>query len=93
MRFKWDDGKAEKNLRKHGVCFSDAVGVFQDPHAVEFADEEHSSDTESRYAVIGLASPGLLYVVFTEPEPGVIRILHARRVDKRMVRVYEGEQA
>ena len=53
---------------------------------------EHSSDTESRYAVIGLAAPGLLYVVFTELEPGVIRILHARRADKRMVRIYEGEQ-
>ena len=92
MRFEWDGSKAEKNLRKHGVRFADAVGVFLDPHAVEFVDEEHSSDTESRYAVIGLAAPGLLYVVFTELEPGVIRILHARRADKRMVRIYEGEQ-
>ena len=92
MRFKWDDSKAEKNLRKHGVRFADVLGVFLDPHAVEFVDEEHSSDTESRYAVIGLAAPGLLYVVFTESEPGVIRILHARRADKRMVRIYEGEQ-
>ena len=72
--------------------FMRIMGVFLDPHALEFVDEEHSSDTESRYAVIGLAAPGLLYVVFTELEPGVIRILHARRADKRMVRIYEGEQ-
>lgn len=71
--------------------FSDVLRVFEDPRAAEFVDEEHSSAAETRYAVIGLAGPGLLYVVFTEPQPGVMRILHARRADKRMVRIYEGK--
>jgi len=72
VRFEWDDSKAERNLRKHGIRFSEAVGVFLDPQAVEFVDEEHSSDTER--------------------QSGVIRILHARRADRRMVSIYEGKQ-
>ena len=31
------DSKAEKNLRKHGVRFTDAVGVFLDPRGVGFS--------------------------------------------------------
>lgn len=89
MRFEWHDAKAEKNWRKHGVRFSDAVGVFLDPDAVEFVDEEHSTKDETRFAIIGFGPTGLLYVVFTETQPGLIRIVHARRADKGMVKIYE----
>ena len=92
MTFEWDEAQAEKNLRKHGIRFTVAVDVFNDPHAVEFVDEDHSSEDETRYAIIGLAGPGLLYVVFTEHQPGLIRILHARRADSRMVKIYENEE-
>jgi uncharacterized DUF497 family protein len=60
-----------------------AVDVFNDPPAVEFVDEDHSSEGGTRYAIIGLAEPGLLNVVFTEHQPGLIRTLHARRADSR----------
>lgn len=29
--FEWDAGKAESNLRKHGVEFAEATSVFADP--------------------------------------------------------------
>jgi uncharacterized DUF497 family protein len=81
MRFdvEWDEDKAEKNRRKHAVHFAEVLGVFDDPGAIEFFDEEHSSPSEARYAVIGLAASGLMCVVFTERGEGGIRLIHARQ--------------
>lgn len=92
MRFEWDEEKAEANRKKHGVSFEEALAVFDDPYAVELIDEAHSTEDEIRYAIIGLASPGLLLVVFTEKPGGVIRIIHARRAEKKFVRLYEDEK-
>ena len=61
------------------------------PARVEFFDDEHSSPVEARYAVIGLAAPGLMYVVFTERGEGRIRLIHARKADKVMMRIYESK--
>src|SRR5437764_15427220 len=50
--FEWDAGKAEKNLKKHGVSFDDAALVLADEHGdrfhVEEYDAEHSAG-EDRY--------------------------------------------
>lgn len=92
MRFEWDDSKADTNLRKHGVSFPAAISAFSDSEAIEFVDESHSSARETRYALIGVCALGLVYVVFTEVEPGVMRIIHARRADRRMLKIYESKQ-
>jgi hypothetical protein len=34
MRFQFDPAKAAANLRKHGVSFADAEGIFGDPLAI-----------------------------------------------------------
>ena len=34
VSFEWDPNKAAANLRKHGVRFSEAVGVFYDDAAI-----------------------------------------------------------
>jgi len=36
--FEWDDDKAARNLRSHGVSFEMAALVFRDPFAVEWID-------------------------------------------------------
>jgi hypothetical protein len=38
VSFEWDREKAGVNLRKHGVDFADAVGVFEDEMAVTVDD-------------------------------------------------------
>jgi uncharacterized DUF497 family protein len=90
MRFEWDDEKAAANIRKHGVSFEEAARVFADPRAIEIIDEEQSIG-ERRFAMIGLADAGLLYVVFTE-RAEAIRIIHARKADRKMERFYEKGQ-
>jgi uncharacterized DUF497 family protein len=50
--FEWDDNKARRNLRKHGVSFDDAALVLADEDAdkfhIEEFDRKHSAD-EDRY--------------------------------------------
>ena len=92
MRFEWDEAKAARNQRSHGVSFEEARGVFDDLHAIEVVDEAHSTAEETRYIRVGLASCGLLFVVFTEPQADVVRIIHARQANKKHERIYEGKE-
>lgn len=50
--FEWDEAKARRNLKKHGVSFDDAALVLADEDGstfhVEEYDDEHSTN-EDRY--------------------------------------------
>lgn len=91
MQFEWDEDKAIKNAKRHGVTFEQAQQVFDDPLAVPFEDLRHSAREETRYTMIGMASIGLLFVSFTYRDD-VIRLISARRAEKWMVKVYENEE-
>ena len=52
MVFEWDEGKADKNLIKHGISFDEAKTVFDDPLYVDFYDPDHS-ENEDRYLIVG----------------------------------------
>ena len=79
--FEWDPAKAEANLRKHGVTFDFATGVFSDPHRIEQTDEA-DYDGELRELIIGRAEEFVLYVVYTMRHEKV-RIISARRATRR----------
>jgi uncharacterized DUF497 family protein len=38
MRFEWDEDKARRNVRDHGVSFREASLAFDDPHAIRGDD-------------------------------------------------------
>ena len=84
--FEWETEKAEINVGKHGISFEEASRAFDDPHAVEIFDEEHSID-EARYQLIGFSDRRMLFVVFTLRDERK-RIIHARRATKSMERFY-----
>lgn len=96
MRYTWDEDKADVVNAEHGVEFSGVIDIFEDPYAVEFVDERHSTEDETRYAIIGLtARYGLVYLIFTQGESGVETELHfitARRAEPWMVDEYEENQ-
>lgn len=61
--------------------------------ALEFIDEEHSSDDELRYEIVGMtAEYGVTYLVFTEDDPNNVRFITARKAEKWMVQKYEQER-
>jgi uncharacterized protein len=88
MKFEWDEGKAERNLLKHGVAFREAKTVFEDPLYVDFYDPAHSED-EERYFIIGeSAQRRLLIVSYTERENST-RLISAREVTRTERQTYE----
>lgn len=86
-RFSWDEEKAVKNAQDHDVTFEEAKKVFDDPCDVEFFDPDHSTPEEPRWIRIGLSERRLLFVVFTLREDR-LRIIHARKANKTMERIY-----
>jgi len=93
VTYTWDEDKAIKVRKDHGVDFARIIDIFNDPYAVEFIDESHSTETETRYAIIALtAAYGLTHLVFTERDAGGEIELHfitARHAEPWMVEEYE----
>lgn len=88
MSFQWNKGKAESNIRKHGVSFDEASTVFADPLALSFDDPDHSSD-ECRYLTFGISSLHRLIVVSHTARGSAVRIISARPATPRERRIYE----
>jgi uncharacterized DUF497 family protein len=77
LAFEADPAKAARNLRKHGVSFTEAATVFRDPLASTLPDDPHSG-YEDRFVTVGMSSrQRLLFVVYTETDSR-IRLIGAR---------------
>ncbi len=91
--FEWDEAKAARNRRKHGVSLAMAASIFHDPHLLTTADLEHSA-TEERWFSLGMARNDALLAVaysWTAQEPAIIRIrlISARRASRAEREQYE----
>jgi uncharacterized DUF497 family protein len=88
--FEWDSGKAESNVRKHGVTFDEASTVFGDPLASLMPDPDHSVE-EQRYLLLGMSNRRRLLVVAFAEQPPRTRLISARRASRPERRCYEEE--
>ncbi len=89
MDFEWDDNKAESNLKKHGIRFSEAATVWFDGKALEIVDPDHSESGE-RWIRLGFSrSARILIVVYVEKIEGErIRIISARKATRLEIEQY-----
>jgi hypothetical protein len=90
--FEWDDRKADVNYRKHGIRFAEAALVFDDPLAI--SEQDRIENGEQRWQTIGMVSGCLLILVahtvrFEDEGIEVVRIVSARRVDRKERKHYE----
>ena len=93
IAFEWDDSKAAKNLEKHGVSFDEAKTVFDDEQGILIADPDHSED-EDRFVLLGASKTRLLVVCRCYRREETIRIISARRANKREATAYrEGNES
>lgn len=78
--FEWDDRKAESNVGKHAVTFSEACESFYDPYARVIDDPDHSGD-EERFILIGMSMSARVLTVChcVRGEGSTIRIISARK--------------
>lgn len=90
LTFEWDHKKAASNIRKHKVSFEEAITVFDNPIALIFDDDKHSTDVELREIIIGYSIRNrLLLVSFTERGKDIIRVISARPATKKENMNYE----
>lgn len=86
MEFGWDPRKAKENMRKHGVDFADAVIALEDEKALTIEDPDHD---EPRFKTLGMgATLNILFVVHCEQTANSIRIISARKADKKETKFY-----
>jgi hypothetical protein len=87
MYFQFDPTKAASNLKKHGISFADAEGVFYDPLAIHCNNPEAKG--EERFVAIGMGSTGEILVVIYAFRGEEIRLISARRATRHEVKNYE----
>ena len=87
MEFEWDQNKSEKCFTERGFDFAYAVRVFFDPDRVVQTDRRYDYG-EKRYQLMGKIENRVFVVVYT-PRHSTIRIISARKANKREVRHYE----
>jgi uncharacterized protein len=87
--YEWDPEKAAANLRKHGVHFADAVGVFEDERAITIDD---TSADEERFKTLGTDFLGRLLVVVYTYRGETIRMISARTAHSSQWAVYESKR-
>ena len=61
VEFEWDDEKASRNLRKHGVSFETAKRAFADPFAL--VEHDRIEGGERRWRTLGRVDGELLLLV------------------------------
>jgi uncharacterized DUF497 family protein len=86
--FEWDEGKSLENRRKHGFGFARVLPAFSDPLRREYYDSRHSGPGEERFLLAGYAGNAVLLVSFTEPGPGTVRVISARKATVREVELF-----
>lgn len=86
--FEWDRGNSLKNWEKHRVKNEEAEEIFFD-HRKRMAKDSLHSGNEKRYLCVGKTKKGrLLFVVFTIRALKV-RVISARQLNKREIKLYE----
>lgn len=88
LAFVWDPGNSGKSERKHRVSDQEAEEPFFDKKKIIYRDILHSI-AEKRFILLGKTKKKqLLYVVFTYRSIK-IRIISARKINKKEVSIYE----
>ena len=86
--FEFNPAKAASNLKKHGVSFSEAMTVFDDPLSSTLPDDTHSEEEIRSITVGRSARQRILFVVYTEGISG-IRLIGARAASAAEIKQYE----
>jgi uncharacterized DUF497 family protein len=87
MKITWDPKKAQINIRQHGVEFSHAATVLDDPMALTIEDKRQG---EQRFVTIGSDLLGrMLVVVYAYDDKEQIRLISARKASPNERKQYE----
>jgi uncharacterized protein len=86
--FEWNEEKAQINLSKHGISFTEATTVFEDPNCLLMDDPQHST-LERRFLILGYSTVNRLLLVVHCDRGSNIRLISARSATPSERRNYE----
>ena len=86
MDFSWDPAKNEANLQKHGIGFDEARGIFDGPILTRTDDRQDYG--EDRFISLGALSPDAVLIVVHTKRGDKIRLISARKANRRERKVY-----
>lgn len=81
VRFEWDEAKRKANIAEHGIDFLDVPEMFTSLMLV--GTDSYKDYGETRKIGFGFIRGRLIVVAFTERNPDVIRIISARKANRR----------
>ncbi len=87
MEFEWDDAKNSVCFASRGFDFAHAVQAFLDPHRIVVPDSRRDYG-EDRYRLLGKIDSRAYVVIYTK-RGSVIRIISARKANRKEVENYE----
>ena len=86
MEFEWDDAKSDACFTHRGFDFAYAVGAFLDSDRIVGRDRRWDYG-EDRYRLLGAIGSRVFVVIYTM-RGSTIRIISARRANRKEVREY-----
>lgn len=90
MEFEWDELKSDACFKERGFYFAAVTQIFIDPDRLVEVDDRKVYG-EVRYQVTGEIG-GRVYVVVFTPRQDSIRIISARKANRREVACYENSK-
>ncbi len=87
MEFEWDEAKSDACFKDRGFDFAYALQAFLDPDRIVRKDTRRDYG-EDRYQLLGVIDNNLFFITYTL-RGAVIRIISARKANRREVRNYE----
>lgn len=86
VEFEWDEDKSLRCLNERGFDFLYAAQVFFDPERL-IEEDTRFEYGERRFRVIGCIEQRLFVVIYT-PRGQAIRIISARKANRREIKRY-----
>jgi hypothetical protein len=85
--YVWDEAKRKSNLRKHGLDFSDAYLIYENPDKCTY-DASREDEYRLMDVAIAVIKGKLLTLVYTEQEDEV-RVISFRNASREERKRYE----
>jgi hypothetical protein len=89
--FEWDQGNIDKNLIKHNVENWECEQIFFNDPLIVLDDPKHSI-AENRFAAFGKTDAERLLVVIFTIRSRLIRVISARKMNRKERNFYEENQ-
>jgi len=87
MDFEFNSEKSNSNKKKHGIDFTEAQALWEDPDFIEIPAE---TNDEPRFVIIGQIA-GKYWSAIVTYRGERTRIISVRRSRKKEIDIYEGE--